>query len=926
MALSRGGPGRKDDMSRSIEQMSEPAEEQRYFGDECGDDDYGGGGGGGGGSDSYSGNNNGRYECRGDFIARGAGAFRGNFRPPRMLFRGRVARPFGPRGGYGRGPPFRGRGPRFGRPPFGPPARGGWALSPRFNRGGPAPPRRPFFRGGTPQPARPPRFPRVRGGCSDRARGFRGGVRGGLGDNGGVSHDRTWHGHRRDVVGGGPDYSPESPQRPQCRTRSRSVGPPPREVGWRAQRSQGTTNNYYREGGREFHSSSSSEARGIEGRGRTHCSRDSVRGTTSRIRSRSVVEEMTQRIAARVASEARLREGTRDTTAETRSASRASTEAQAERMREGDRWMKRQDALPASSVHHAQTKTQTVSIRPSIRKVKASAQPAVDYTEVIALGATDKGQQSAAARRTECIRDASKRRVSMTTLPALDKRAPKEKKKAVKDIDLQIADRSCLSRSSEDASGDAEVRRDPHPATSTSGPDRVDDGQEFRRSTPEVSSSWTLLASPDSTTDRWTEQAVGEDMASQIMSTADLTETADVALTVRELRERSESSEEVECPELGVYEEVIDAQGDDVASEDLQEISDTAAFAESAGSLNCESGPDTESESTCTDDESEDAELVGSDQTEDAAAVISASPPASAENTDQRSTGTSGAYSTASMPLIVSAVGAADSLWSQSCDQTSNGQDSGCNAPEESAQGNGPTEQAFVSSQRTEPVVRDACTDACSATYYVDREQDTVSYLSTLTDACSTPKCVDWELDTASCTSTLSGSGADYVVPVSESFPAAAVARQGLEAPGPSTTPTGPWRSAAQQHQTPPREPGPLDAAATCDASASATKGALFELNAFAALAVHDFLGNEVAKRQTLAWYTTARRTNTKRACTHEMLKLLWTAANSTRAKRDNLSKALRRLARFQLTLQPSSRCTIPTAQERGDLADDTDP
>ncbi|XP_050037449.1 uncharacterized protein [Dermacentor andersoni] len=918
MALSRGGPGSEEDMSRSIEQMSEPAEVQRYFGDECGDDDYGGGGGGGGG-DSYDGNNNGRYDCRGDFIASGAGAFRGNFGPPRMPFRGRVTRPFGPRGGYGRGPPFRGRGPRFGRPPFRPPARGGWPVSPRCNRGGPAPPRRPFSRGGTPQPARPPRFPRVRGGCSDRARGFRGG----FGDNGGVSHDRTWHSYRRDGVGGGPDYSPEPPQRPQCRTRSRSVGPPPREVDWRAQRSQGARDNCYREGGRELHSFSS--ARDIEGRGRTHCSRDSVRGTTSRIRSRSVVEEMTQRIAARVASEARLREGTRDTTTATRSASRASTEAQAERMREGDRWMKRQDVLPASSVHHAQTKTQTVSIKPAIRKVKASAEPAVDYTEVIALGATDKGQQSAAARRTECIRDVCKRRVSMTKLPALDKWAPKEKKKAVKNINLQIADRSCLSRSSEDASGDAEVRRDPHPATSTSGPDRVDDGQEFRRSTPEVNSSWTLLASPDSTTDRWTEQAVGENMPSQIMSTADLTETADVALTVRELRERSESSEEVECPEIGVYEEVVHAQDDDVASEDLQEISDTAAFVESAGTLNCESGPDTESESGCTDDESEDAQLVGSDQTEEAAEVISASLPASAENTDQRSTGTSGAYSTASMPLIVSAVGAADSLWSRSCDQTSNGQDSDCNAPEESPRGNGPTEQAFVSSQRTEPVVRDACTDACSATYYVDCEQETASYLSTLTDACSTTNCVDWEWDTASNTSTLNGSGADYVIPVSESFPAAAVARQSLEVPGPSTTPTGPWRSAAQEHQTPPREPGPLDAAATCDASVSATEGALFELNAFAALAVHDFLGDEVAKKQTLAWYATARRTNTKQACTHEMLKLLLTAANSTCAKRENLSKALRRLARFQLTLQHSSPCTSPTAQERDDLADDTD-
>lgn len=612
---------------------------------------------------------------------------------------------------------------------------------------------------------------------------------------------------------------------------------------------------------------------------------------------------MTQRIATRVASEARLTERTRETGAATRSASRAGTEAQAERLREDDRCMKREDALPASCAHPAQAKTQTVSIKPTVRKVKARAEPAVDSTKVRAHGATDK-RQSAAARKTECVKDDFKRRVSTTKRPALDKCVQKEKKKAARNVDLlQIADRSCLSPSSEDASDDAEGRKDTHPATNTLRPEPVDDGQEFRRCTPEINSSRTLLASPDSAPNPWPEQAVGENMPSQIMSTADLTVTTYVAMIAPELRKGPESSEEFECPEIGAYEEVVEAKDDDAASEGLQETSGTTAFVASAGTLNCEFDLDTESERGCTDDQSEDAPLVDGDQTADTAEVVSASLPTPAKNTDERSMDANHGHSTASVPLVVSGAGATVSLWSQLRDQPADGQHDDCNAPEEPSRGNCLAEQAnaSVSSQGPDPGVHDACACACSATYG-DCDEDTVSFASTVID-----------------------NDTDDIIRASESSSAVAGAGPSLEAPGPSTTPSGPRRSATQQHQTPPREPGPPDAGAICGTFASTIEGILFELNAFAAVAAHDILEDEAAKKKTVALYATGRRTNTRQACAGEMQKLLLTAANSARARRDNLSNALRRLARFQSTLQPLRPGVSPTEQERDDLADDTD-
>ncbi|KAH8028999.1 hypothetical protein HPB51_021854 [Rhipicephalus microplus] len=106
----------------------------------------------------------------------------------------------------------------------------------------------------------------------------------------------------------------------------------------------------------------------------------------------------------------------------------------------------------------------------------------------------------------------------------------------------------------------------------------------------------------------------------------------------------------------------------------------------------------------------------------------------------------------------------------------------------------------------------------------------------------------------------------------------------------------------------------------------SSTEDVLFELDAFMAMSVHELLEDEAAKKQTLAWYVTGRRTNTKRACAEEIRKLLVAAARSERAKRRHLSSALRRIVQFQYSLSRLSPDTSPMSQEREKLDDDTDP
>ncbi|KAL1435220.1 hypothetical protein MTO96_011142 [Rhipicephalus appendiculatus] len=137
----------------------------------------------------------------------------------------------------------------------------------------------------------------------------------------------------------------------------------------------------------------------------------------------------------------------------------------------------------------------------------------------------------------------------------------------------------------------------------------------------------------------------------------------------------------------------------------------------------------------------------------------------------------------------------------------------------------------------------DARSEASSATP-ADCEQDTASFVSTKSD------------DVAA-------------VPLSEDVPAATFACQNLQLPGPSTEPyhSGQGSKAQQQlHRaaTSLLESGPSrDAGATCEASpgSTSTEGVLFELNAFTAMSVHEFFEDEAAKKQTLAWYVTGRRT-----------------------------------------------------------------
>ncbi|KAL3228852.1 hypothetical protein MRX96_023753 [Rhipicephalus microplus] len=366
-------------------------------------------------------------------------------------------------------------------------------------------------------------------------------------------------------------------------------------------------------------------------------------------------------------------------------------------------------------------------------------------------------------------------------------------------------------------------------------------------------------------------------------------------LTVVETNEGPESSEEAVFPEVEI-EEVVPAQDDDANAEESCEMPDPAACVEFIETLRCEPEQDTAHHSGSSSDtktstfcESRNAPLADGEQ--DAASVVNCTSP----------------YSTSSIS------------WDEdSTSVTEEGSRASKTASESSA-----SATKSQSESPSSPAKSQYCREASSRI-----NNDPENAHSETSSA--TPE--DWDQDTASFAPSNSDDVAAVLVP--EGVSVASADCWFLDRPGPSTKPSHSAQRSTRQEQlqraaTSLTEAGPSrDTGTTPETHSrgSSTEDVLFELDAFMAMSVHELLEDEAAKKQTLAWYVTGRRTNTKRACAEEIRKLLVAAARSERAKRRHLSSALRRIVQFQSSLSRLSPDTSPMSQEREKLDDDTDP